>query len=86
MSEQVRLVWALWRRGIEDGKVLQPLQAGQAVVQADGAAGAAGVVAVVSVPLLGLRGGSHQLSLQLHRALRPVVGTAQGQHLCLCPL
>lgn len=88
MAEQVRvvvvvvvvLVWLLRHGGVEDGELLQPLQAGQAVVQADGVAGAAGAAGAAAVPLLGLSSGGDHLLLQLHQALRPAVGTAQRQH------
>ncbi|KAF3845895.1 hypothetical protein F7725_002973 [Dissostichus mawsoni] len=52
--------------GTEDGELLQPLQAGQAVVQVHGAADVA-----VGVPLLRLSSRGHHLLLQPHGAFGP---------------
>lgn len=83
----MRLLVGLLRHvGTEDGELLQPLQAGQAVVQVHGAAAAAADAAVVAivvvdtVPFLSLSSREYHLLLQLHRAFGPGVGTAQGQH------
>lgn len=73
------LVQVLWHVGIEDGEVLQPLQASEAVVQADGAAAAADA-AVGSILTFGLGSGSHHLLLQAHRAFGPGIYTAERQH------
>ncbi|TNN40560.1 Zonadhesin [Liparis tanakae] len=94
LAEQVRLVVRARRHvGAEDGELLQPLQAGEAVVQGHGAAEAivvvdvvVVVVVVVVVPLLRLRGRGHHLLLQPHGALRPRVGAAQRQHGSVSPL
>lgn len=82
----MRLLVGLLRHvGTENRELLQPLQAGQAVVQVQGAAAAAAdavvvVVVVDTVPFLSLSSCGYHLLLQLHRAFGPRVGTAQGQH------